>query len=79
MPREPSAPETVCLLGHTRKPTKGDVGYPNNNHTKNIIGIHNGTILNDDVLFWGLSMHRNGAVDSEQGLRAFDNNRGSRK
>lgn len=66
--RKAFGPETFCLLGHTRKPTKGDVGYSNNNHpilTKNIIGIHNGTILNDDVLFWGLSLPREGNVDSE--------------
>ncbi len=61
-------PETICLLGHTRKPTKGSVGHSNNNHpilTEHVIGIHNGKIPNDDRLFGDFSMPRNGEVDSE--------------
>lgn len=59
---------TFCIMGHTRKPTKGSVGYSNNNHpieTENIIGIHNGNIKNDDNLFENIHISRKGEVDSE--------------
>jgi glucosamine 6-phosphate synthetase-like amidotransferase/phosphosugar isomerase protein len=60
--------DTICLLGHTRRPTKGDVGHSNNNHpivTPNMIGIHNGEITNDDQVFCDYGMPRQGVVDSE--------------
>jgi glucosamine 6-phosphate synthetase-like amidotransferase/phosphosugar isomerase protein len=66
--REAFTPDTICLLGHTRRPTKGDVGYSNNNHpilTEHIIGVHNGNIKNDDDIFRNLSVERRGEVDSE--------------
>lgn len=59
---------TFCLLGHTRKPTKGKVGNSRNNHpltTAHLIGIHNGEISNDDQLFGAYAMPRKGEVDSE--------------
>jgi glucosamine 6-phosphate synthetase-like amidotransferase/phosphosugar isomerase protein len=59
---------TICLLGHTRRPTKGKVGNSRNNHpllTPNIIGIHNGNIDNDDQLFGDYKLPRLGEVDSE--------------
>lgn len=60
--------DTVCLLGHTRRPTKGKVGNSRNNHpltTPHIIGIHNGQISNDDLLFGAYRLPRTGEVDSE--------------
>ncbi len=60
--------DTVALLGHTRKPTKGDVLCHHNNHpilTGSVIGIHNGHIDNDDELFALCGCTRNGQVDSE--------------
>ncbi|MCI5124739.1 MAG: glucosamine 6-phosphate synthetase, partial [Candidatus Electrothrix sp. AR5] len=45
---------TTVLLGHTRKSTKGTPQKNANNHPiirGNIIGVHNGTITNDDVIF----------------------------
>ena len=60
--------ETICLFGHTRKPTKGDPSNYENNHpinSDNIVGIHNGEILNDDELFHKNRLRRKGEVDSE--------------
>jgi glucosamine 6-phosphate synthetase-like amidotransferase/phosphosugar isomerase protein len=65
--RHSIARPSACT-GHTRKPTKGEVGHSKNNHpilTKYVIGIHNGEIKNDDDLFGEYSMPRNGQVDSE--------------
>ncbi len=59
---------TVCILGHTRKPTKGSRWNNNNNHplvVGGVIGIHNGIIANDDELFASCGCERNGEVDSE--------------
>jgi glucosamine 6-phosphate synthetase-like amidotransferase/phosphosugar isomerase protein len=60
--------ETVCILGHTRMPTKGSRWHNVNNHpivAQNVIGIHNGVIRNDDELFAGCGVSRVGEVDSE--------------
>ena len=66
--------ETTILLGHTRKPTKGSVLDRNNNHpivVGDTVGIHNGTISNDDEFFSyralasGKTGDRIGSVDSE--------------
>lgn len=64
--------ETVLLLGHTRKPTKGSPADNNNNHPivrGNTIGVHNGTLSNDDEIFLnhlkGGKSSRIGTVDSE--------------
>ncbi|MDY7040969.1 MAG: hypothetical protein SVX38_08910 [Chloroflexota bacterium] len=66
---------TTCLLGHTRMPTKGSPLSAANNHplrTAHTVGIHNGTILNDDELFVRLSLPRQGQVDSEIIFRLLD-------
>ncbi|MBN1936818.1 MAG: hypothetical protein JW934_19310 [Anaerolineae bacterium] len=68
-------PETTCLLGHTRMPTKGAPEENANNHplhTGQVIGIHNGHIANDDDLFFELSLPREGQVDSEIIFRLLD-------
>lgn len=67
--------ETVCLLGHTRKPTQGTRWNNQNNHplmVSHTLGIHNGTIKNSDDLFQSLSLSRQGEVDSEIIFRLLD-------
>lgn len=67
--------QTLCLLGHTRKPTKGTVSATQNNHpliAGNVIGIHNGHIANDDDLFARWQYPREGRVDSEIIFRVMD-------
>ncbi|HEY76689.1 MAG TPA: hypothetical protein G4O00_11010 [Thermoflexia bacterium] len=67
--------ETVCILGHTRMPTKGDPLRNVNNHplrTEHVVGIHNGVISNDDELFARLGLPRAGEVDSEIAFRLLD-------
>ncbi len=66
--RQAFTKSVVCLLGHARKPTKGETNQSLNNHpitTKNLIGIHNGEVSNDDSLFASFVMPRKGLVDSE--------------
>jgi len=44
----------ISIIGHCRMPTKGNPQNNYNNHpivTENIVGVHNGVINNDDVLF----------------------------
>ena len=63
------------FLGHCRKGTTGDKEDNNNNHPikiKNIVGIHNGVIRNDDVIAKQLGCKRDGKVDSEMIFRLFD-------
>ena len=46
--------KTLSIIGHTRLPTKGTTANNNNNHPiiiNHIIGVHNGIISNDDMLF----------------------------
>lgn len=60
--------DTVCILGHTRRPTKGSPYDNDNNHpiiAEHIIGVHNGHIDNDDDLFATHRLPREGDVDSE--------------
>ncbi len=64
--------DTVLLLGHTRNPTKGSPTDNNNNHpiiVGDTIGVHNGTLSNDDEIFLqhlkAGKDSRIGAVDSE--------------
>lgn len=67
--------ETVCLLGHTRMPTKGSRWHNVNNHplhAGNTIGVHNGIINNDDHLFTYEGLPRAGEVDSEVIFRLLD-------
>lgn len=58
-----------CIIGHTRAQTKGSYLYNCNNHpiqSGSIIGVHNGTISNDDRLFETMDLgKRHGVVDSE--------------
>lgn len=63
---------TLLLLGHTRKPTKGSPENNDNNHPivrGKTIGVHNGTLSNDDEIFLkhlkAGKESRIGAVDSE--------------
>ncbi len=61
-------PKVSIILGHTRKPTKGPLWNMDNNHpivVGNIIGVHNGTIKNDDHLFNSEGLKRQSEVDSE--------------
>jgi glucosamine 6-phosphate synthetase-like amidotransferase/phosphosugar isomerase protein len=61
------------IIGHTRFQTQGSHENPDNNHPircGNIIGVHNGSIINDDGIFnWLASVNgkniRIGQVDSE--------------
>ncbi len=67
--------DTVCLLGHTRLPTKGSRWNNHNNHpllAGYTLGIHNGVIKNDDALFSSLSLPRLAEVDSEIIFRLLD-------
>lgn len=60
--------KTGVILGHTRKPTKGSHWNPKNNHPivyGSTLGVHNGTIKNDDFLFKYEGLTRNAEVDSE--------------
>ncbi len=65
----------MCLLGHTRAPTKGAASNNENNHpilAGNVVGIHNGHIRNDDRLFTHFHLPRRGEVDSEIIFRLLD-------
>lgn len=67
--------ETVCLLGHTRMPTKGTRWNNANNHPlrgKYTLGIHNGRIHNDEALFAQMQIERHSEVDSEIVFRLLD-------
>lgn len=72
---ETVGPETVCMLGHTRWPTKGSRWQNVNNHpleAQHVVGVHNGQIKNDDQLFTALALPRAGEVDSEIIFRLQD-------
>lgn len=60
---------TRVMLGHVRKKTQGSEYNPDNNHpikVGNILGVHNGGITNDDVIFkLHPELKRIGEVDSE--------------
>ena len=67
--------QTMLILGHTRLPTKGSPQNSDNNHpihTGSVIGVHNGHIANDDLLFARLGLTRRGQVDSEIIFRLLD-------
>lgn len=62
-------------LGHCRKGTGGDKTDNANNHPikiKNLVGIHNGMLRNDDEIFEKLGCKRDGQVDSEAIFRLLD-------
>jgi hypothetical protein len=56
-----------CLLGHCRKKSAGALSNTDNHPIKagNILGVHNGTLKNDDEIFKNLDCKRDGKVDSE--------------
>ena len=56
------------FLGHCRSTTRGSSLDNVNNHpvkVGDIIGVHNGTLTNDDKIFSNLKCKRDGIVDSE--------------
>ena len=60
--------DTVAVLGHTRRTTRGSVDNPLNNHPLRrgqVIATHNGTLFNADRLFEALGLPRLAEVDSE--------------
>lgn len=67
--------QTSNILIHTRAATKGSFLNNDNNHpieTHRYVGIHNGTLWNDDELFEYYDLHRQGEVDSEVIFRLMD-------
>ena len=68
--RKKSSPARI-VLGHCRKPSTGGNASPddnNNNHpikVGDIVGVHNGTLNNHEVVFKHLGCKRDGNVDSE--------------
>lgn len=65
------------MIGHVRAKTKGHQKFNVNNHpivSNRIIGVHNGIINNDDILFDKYTTHldRKGEVDSEIIFRLID-------
>jgi len=62
-------------IGHARALSVGDKDNNANNHPikiGNIVGIHNGTLRNDDVIIKNLGCKRDGEVDSEAIFRLFE-------
>jgi hypothetical protein len=60
------------FMGHCRKASRGNTKDNNNNHpirVGDIIGVHNGTLDNDDKIFAKLGCNRDGTVDSEAIMR----------
>ena len=56
------------FLGHCRKTSRGSSLNNNNNHpirVGEVIGVHNGTLENDEKIFSNLGCKRDGQVDSE--------------
>jgi hypothetical protein len=63
------------VIGHCRKKSVGRSANNANNHpikAGNIVGVHNGTLKNDDIIFEKLKCARDGQVDSEAIFRLFD-------
>lgn len=63
------------IIGHCRKKSVGGATQNVNNHpikVNNIVGIHNGTLKNDDIIFKNLNCDRDGDVDSEAIFRLLD-------
>lgn len=67
--------DVTWLAGHTRWQTRGDASNNANNHpirAGNVIGTHNGTVLNADYLFERFDLPRHAEVDSEIIFRLAD-------
>jgi len=63
------------LLGHCRKSSVGNNTNNSNNHpirAGEIIGVHNGTLNNHEIIFKKLDCERDGAVDSEAIMRLVE-------
>lgn len=65
------------IIGHCRMPTQGSKEYSENNHpiiAGNTVGVHNGVITNDDLLFEKYKgiINREAEVDSEIIFKLFD-------
>ncbi len=58
----------VSVIGHVRAATKGSPLHSKNNHpilSGNIVGVHNGSIRNDEYLTNHFELNRHAQVDSE--------------
>ncbi len=69
-------PQTNFIMLHTRMATIGDTADNFNNHpivTSPIVGIHNGTLINENRLFkqYSRDFRREGSVDSEIIFRLY--------
>ena len=69
--------KSMIILGHNRAQTKGSYLNRHNNHpiiSNRIVGIHNGCIINDDILFKHNcnNFSRKAEVDSEVIFRLID-------
>ena len=80
--KRPKFAETLKLIGphtnfvmlHARATTVGGTSDNVNNHpiiVPGFVGIHNGTLVNDDKLFEKFNLERSGAVDSEVIFRLY--------
>lgn len=72
--RDYEASSLRTIIGHCRKSSVGGKWDNVNNHpikAGNIIGIHNGTLKNQDIIFKNLDCDRDGTVDSEAIFRMF--------
>lgn len=75
--RETDDTRPLVVLGHNRAQTQGTYLNKHNNHpiiTNQIIGVHNGMIGNDHILFnsYGNKITRKAEVDSEIIFRLID-------
>lgn len=60
--------QSSIVIAHTRYLTKGKADNNNNNHPfdiESVVGVHNGSVKNDDLLFKEYNFKRIGEVDSE--------------
>lgn len=67
-------PEATNFILHTRFGTKGSEKDNNNNHpvvVEGVVGVHNGCISNDDMLFQWLGVPRIAQVDTEAAFAAI--------
>lgn len=66
------------VIGHCRKPSLGTLATPRDNRNNHpirvgeIIGVHNGTLKNDDAIIDALNCKRDGDVDSEAIFRLLN-------
>lgn len=68
-------PQTNFILLHTRATSVGHNTLNYNNHpivASPIVGVHNGTLYNEDRLFESFKLDREGTVDSEVIFRLYE-------